>query len=76
MGPPVSTAPQGKPRDGPSFAKLNLEDSDDIGDFDDGRMIQASTELGKRDRIDSPGKGEQNEAGRPTRRLVRHSTSF
>jgi hypothetical protein len=69
-GPPVIPAPPGNARGGPSFAKLNLDDSDDIGDFDDGRIVQVSSELGKRDRMDSPGKGEQNEAGRPARRLV------
>jgi hypothetical protein len=73
MGPPVPAIPSGNPRGGPSFAKLNLDDlddADDIGDFDDGRIVQVCSELGKRDRLDSPGKGEQNEPGRPTRRLV------
>jgi hypothetical protein len=73
MGPPVS-AHSGTARDGLSFAKLNAEDSDDIGDFDEGQTVKVSSELGKRDRLDSPGKTEQNEAARPTRRLVRSLT--
>jgi hypothetical protein len=57
-------------RHGVSLAQLNRQDSDDLVEYEAHLKSHTPTELGKRDRTDSPNKEELNRE-RPIRRPVR-----
>jgi hypothetical protein len=64
-------------RYGATLAQLNRQDSDDLVEYEAHLKAHTPTELGKRDRTDSPNKEELNrEPERPTRRPVRFSMYF
>ena len=63
-------------RYGATLAQLNRQDSDDLAEYEANLKAHTPTELGKRDRRDSPNEELNREPERPTRRPVRFSMYF